>query len=137
MRGVLGWDGQKVLVRATKKERTRESARHFLRGLYGIDMEVPPSPDEELDTLLRFYKNCPKYSKDVLDNEHTYEEKNKIEETDAYVAMVGDRGDSSSSARSRSLRTSGCTYSERAGNLVAMLSSPGWVANFRDRITKV
>ena len=64
-------------MRTTKEERTRESARFLLKGLFEeeIDeeneedmLEVPPSPETQEDLLLRFYKNCPKYTNDILDN---------------------------------------------------------------------
>lgn len=81
-------DSEKVLVRATNKQRTRESGRFFLKGVFGRDVEVPPSPDIEDDLLLKFYDNCDKYKEEVAHNNATIAEVYKREESTDYLAMI-------------------------------------------------
>lgn len=56
-------------VRFTSTERTNSSARNFLIGAFGIEGQDIPFGEENVDnSLLRFYKKCKKWNKDVNKN---------------------------------------------------------------------
>jgi len=81
-------DSDKVHVRATNKQRTRVSASFFLKGVFGRNVEVPPSPDIEDDILLKFYDNCDKYIEGVKTNEEARAEMHKLEKSEDYLDMI-------------------------------------------------
>ncbi|KAK7068393.1 hypothetical protein SK128_007921 [Halocaridina rubra] len=72
------YDPYKFKVDFTVKNRTGQSAYHFMRGMFGddaigtIEFPEPHSPN----FILRFYKSCPRWLKEVYrNNETTYKER--------------------------------------------------------------
>ncbi|KAK3889555.1 hypothetical protein Pcinc_006448 [Petrolisthes cinctipes] len=77
----------KFKVDFTVKNRTGQSAYHFLRGMFGdeavgnIELPQPYSPN----FVLRFYKACPRWVKEVYKNkETTYKERQLFVETEDF-----------------------------------------------------
>lgn len=91
-------DRNKLLVRATDYQRTRESAKFFLKGVFKKELnldptnpnliQVPPSPERDDDNLLRFMDNCPKYTKDVKENIETTAQVGVLEHCKGYSDML-------------------------------------------------
>ncbi|XP_069969884.1 multiple inositol polyphosphate phosphatase 1 [Penaeus vannamei] len=69
----VSYDPQKFKIEFTVKNRTGQSAYHFLRGMFGddaigtIELPEPYSPN----FILRAYKSCPRWLKEVYKNEET------------------------------------------------------------------
>ncbi|KOB64937.1 putative multiple inositol polyphosphate phosphatase 1, partial [Operophtera brumata] len=62
--------------RYTATERAQQSARYFANGLFGRDAkDVVFAPTTKVDLVLRFYKHCDKWQKQVKKNPETYVER--------------------------------------------------------------
>ncbi|KAL7632520.1 UNVERIFIED_CONTAM: hypothetical protein RMT77_017137 [Armadillidium vulgare] len=85
------YDSSKIKVEFTIRNRTGQSAYHFLRGMYGDDaigkIKLPKPINPNL--VLRFHKACPKWEKEVYrNNETTYRERNLFKQTKIFQDMV-------------------------------------------------
>ncbi|KAJ9582188.1 hypothetical protein L9F63_003475, partial [Diploptera punctata] len=81
------YSADKFKVQFTTKQRTALSAFAFLDGLFGTTSRVNyPQPIKE-DMLIRPYKNCKKWQKDVDENSDTLDESKKFEDG-AYMKTV-------------------------------------------------
>lgn len=75
----------------TVKNRTEQSAYHFLRGMFGEDavgnIELPKAYSPNF--ILRFYKACPRWLREVYkNNETTYKERWLFTETEHFKRML-------------------------------------------------
>ena len=83
--GEAGKDG--VEVRATYKQRTRESAASFLEGVYdGEEVDFPQNI--AMGKLLSFYELCPAYMDGVDGNNETLAELFRLRASPDYTDMV-------------------------------------------------
>ncbi|CAB3255391.1 unnamed protein product [Arctia plantaginis] len=88
------YDNKTILFRYTATQRAQQSARYFATGLFGekdVRRIVFP-PAHKIDKVLRFYKYCDKWQKQVKKNPETYKEYNlfgisrEMNETLEYVS---------------------------------------------------
>ena len=79
-------DSQKITVRATYKQRTYDSAKAFLNGLYGHPVDFPQNI--VTGNILTFYEQCPAYLYGVDANNRTFVEMNKLRSSPEYESMV-------------------------------------------------
>ncbi|XP_049867510.1 multiple inositol polyphosphate phosphatase 1 [Pectinophora gossypiella] len=72
------YNNETFLFRYTATERAQQSARFFTIGLFDRKnaQEVLFHPATKVDPVLRFYKHCDKWQKQVKKNSSTYEEQN-------------------------------------------------------------
>ncbi|KAK0160827.1 hypothetical protein PV328_008194 [Microctonus aethiopoides] len=79
----------------TDRERTEESAKHFAIGLFGKyqSRNVWYPPAEKKDPVLRFYKACEKWERDVDDNPDAYAEVTKFKNSSTITNMLKDLSD--------------------------------------------
>lgn len=70
------YNNQTFLFRYTATQRAQQSARYFANGLFDKKeaQDVLFSPAAKVDTVLRFYKHCDKWQKQVKKNPLTYTE---------------------------------------------------------------
>ncbi|XP_071513577.1 multiple inositol polyphosphate phosphatase 1-like [Panulirus ornatus] len=85
------YDPVNFKVDFTVKNRTGQSAYHFLRGMFGedavgnIELPEPYSPN----FILRFYKSCPRWLHEVYKNyETTYKERRLFVQTEEFQNMT-------------------------------------------------
>uniref|UniRef100_A0A2A4JZC4 2,3-bisphosphoglycerate 3-phosphatase n=1 Tax=Heliothis virescens TaxID=7102 RepID=A0A2A4JZC4_HELVI len=72
------YNNKTFLFRYTATQRTQQSARHFTNGLFEQrDLkDIIFKPATRVDTVLRFYKHCDRWQKQVKKNPDTYKESN-------------------------------------------------------------
>ncbi|CAL4073625.1 unnamed protein product, partial [Meganyctiphanes norvegica] len=82
---------EKFKIEFTVKNRTGQSAYHFLRGMFGEDAvgEIEMPKPYEPNFILRFYKACPRWLKEVYkNNETTYKERLLFVESQPFQAVL-------------------------------------------------
>ncbi|XP_045133296.1 multiple inositol polyphosphate phosphatase 1-like isoform X1 [Portunus trituberculatus] len=87
----VDFDSSLFKIDFTVKNRTEQSAYHFLRGMFGEDtvgnIELPKAYSPNF--ILRFYKACPRWLQEVYkNNETTYKERWLFTETEHFKKMV-------------------------------------------------
>ncbi|XP_058062146.1 multiple inositol polyphosphate phosphatase 1 [Anopheles bellator] len=68
------YDGNLFYFKYTKTERAEYSARNFSRGLFGRDEPIDFPESLHRDPVLRFYKGCEKWKRQVKENPYSYQE---------------------------------------------------------------
>ncbi|XP_073983725.1 multiple inositol polyphosphate phosphatase 1-like [Rhodnius prolixus] len=75
--------------RFTSTQRTRQSAKFFTIGLFGNEANQVWFPEPVYnDPILRFYKLCDKWRKEIKKNSKSFEEKKKFLQTDEVEDML-------------------------------------------------
>ncbi|XP_033329855.2 multiple inositol polyphosphate phosphatase 1 [Megalopta genalis] len=76
----------------TATQRTEESAKHFATGLFGRhnSYKVWYPEAEHKDPVLRFYKRCERWLRDVDNNPDAQEEEGHFLKSEAYTGMLRD-----------------------------------------------
>ncbi|XP_057320410.1 multiple inositol polyphosphate phosphatase 1-like [Microplitis mediator] len=86
------YDNRTYKFKFTSKQRTKESAGNFTVGLFGkngsFDVEYPVA--EEKDRILRFYKACDKWLRDIDDNPDAYSEVEKFKASELMTKTLND-----------------------------------------------
>ncbi|KFB35155.1 AGAP003555-PA-like protein [Anopheles sinensis] len=72
------YDSSEFYFKFTKTERAEYSARNFTRGLFGQDEPIEYPEALRRDPVLRFYKGCEKWRKQVKENPYSYREKDRF-----------------------------------------------------------
>lgn len=84
------YDPARFKVDFTVKNRTGQSAYHFLRGMFGEDavgnIELPQPYNPNF--ILRFYKACPRWLREVYKNGETYKERKLFEKTEEFQSVA-------------------------------------------------
>ncbi|XP_074105942.1 multiple inositol polyphosphate phosphatase 1 [Cotesia typhae] len=84
------YDNRTYKFKFTDKQRTKESAGNFTIGLFGKNgssyVEYPPV--EAKDRILRFYKACDKWQRDVDDNLEAYAEVEKFRSSPVMIQTL-------------------------------------------------
>uniref|UniRef100_A0A182S7F2 2,3-bisphosphoglycerate 3-phosphatase n=1 Tax=Anopheles maculatus TaxID=74869 RepID=A0A182S7F2_9DIPT len=72
------YDGNVFRFKFTKTERAEYSARNFTRGLFGRDETIDYPEALRRDPVLRFYKGCEKWKRQVKENPYSYREMDRF-----------------------------------------------------------
>uniref|UniRef100_A0A182Y7F2 Multiple inositol polyphosphate phosphatase 1 n=1 Tax=Anopheles stephensi TaxID=30069 RepID=A0A182Y7F2_ANOST len=72
------YDGNAFRFKFTKTERAEHSARNFTRGLFGRDEPIDYPEALSRDPVLRFYKGCEKWKRQVKENPYSYREMDRF-----------------------------------------------------------
>lgn len=86
------FQNETFLFRFTKTQRTEESAKHFALGLFGENGKNDvwyPTP-EDPDPILRFYKLCNRWKKEVKKSRASLKEKEKYIRTDEVHSQLSE-----------------------------------------------
>jgi len=84
-----GWVKGRYEIEVTAANRTQQSARHFLRGLFGEEaalIELPPA--KRVNWKLRAYDACPAWRAEVKDNPDSLKEQSLYRETPEFRRML-------------------------------------------------
>lgn len=86
------YDNQTYKFKYTNTQRTRESARNFVAGLFGWhnSQRVLYPQAEDKDPILRFYKRCPRWQETIHDNPAAQKEKHEFLKTDAALKAIAE-----------------------------------------------
>ena len=76
---------EKTEVRTSHKSRCRHSSDAFTTGLFGEELEFYID-----DSVARFYDDCPEFLENVEENDETYREAEKLEESEHFASIYKD-----------------------------------------------
>uniref|UniRef100_A0A182PZT2 Multiple inositol polyphosphate phosphatase 1 n=1 Tax=Anopheles farauti TaxID=69004 RepID=A0A182PZT2_9DIPT len=72
------YDADEFRFKFTKTERAEYSARNFTRGLFGRNEQIQYPEALRRDPVLRFYKGCEKWKRQIKENPYSYREMDRF-----------------------------------------------------------